>query len=208
VARLAAVNERNRIARDLHDLLGHSLTTITVKSGLARRLVADEPERAEHEMAEVEDLSRRALTDVRAAVANYRDVTLVGELATGRELLRAAGVVAQLPGATDVVVPEYQELFAWVLREGLTNVVRHSRASVCTVTIGPNTIEIVDDGRTSPSTDGSGLTGLRERVESMGGTITAGPTLPVGWRLRATMPATDSEASSRPTERQDHPVST
>ncbi len=105
LARLAAENERFRIARDLHDLLGHSLTTITVKAGLARRLGEADPARSQQEIAEVEDLARRSLADVRAAVANYRDVTLAGELATGRELLRAAGIDADLPRAVDVVDP-------------------------------------------------------------------------------------------------------
>jgi two-component system, NarL family, sensor histidine kinase DesK len=133
LAILAAENERFRIARDLHDLLGHSLTTITVKSGLAYRLGQANHARAVQEMAEVEDLARRTLADVRAAVANYREVTLAGELAAGRELLRAAGVAAELPRAADVVGPAHQELFGWVVREGLTNVVRHAHASSCAV---------------------------------------------------------------------------
>ena len=148
VARLAAENERSRIARDLHDLLGHSLTTITVKAGLARRLAErGENERAAAEIVGVEELSRRSLADVRAAVAGYREVTLIGELAGAREVLRAAGVAAELPGAVEVVDPELNELFGWVVREGVTNVVRHARAGSCTITIGPNWIEIVDDGR-------------------------------------------------------------
>ena len=138
VARLAAENERNRIARDLHDLLGHSLTTITVKAGLARRLSRSDPERAAIEIAEVEVLSRQALADVRAAVTSYREVTLAGELATGRELLRAAGIEADLPRRRPTSSPPpYQELFGWVVREGLTNVVRHARATACTVALGP-----------------------------------------------------------------------
>ncbi len=92
VARLAAESERSRIARDLHDLLGHSLTTITVKAGLARRLAEVDPDRAAREIGEVEELARRSLADVRAAVAGYRDVTLAGELAAGREVLRAVGI--------------------------------------------------------------------------------------------------------------------
>ncbi len=112
VARLAAENERSRIARDLHDLLGHSLTTITVKAGLARRLAElGSPQRSAAEIAEVEELSRRSLADVRAAVAGHRDVTLAGELATAREVLRAAGVIAQLPGSVDVVHPALSELW-------------------------------------------------------------------------------------------------
>ncbi|MEO8887783.1 MAG: histidine kinase dimerization/phosphoacceptor domain-containing protein, partial [Jatrophihabitantaceae bacterium] len=112
VARLAAENERSRIARDLHDLLGHSLTTITVKAGLARRLAErGEADRAFTEIGEVEQLSRRTLGDVRAAVAGHREVTLAGELATAREVLRAAGIIAELPGSVDVMAPELSELF-------------------------------------------------------------------------------------------------
>ncbi len=196
VARLAAENERTRIARDLHDLLGHSLTTITVKAGLARRLANTNPEQAAVEIAEVEALSRRALTDVRAAVANYRDVSLAAELATGAELLRAAGVQADLPRATDAVAPGHQELFGWVLREGLTNVVRHAHATACTVTISPTSVEIIDDGVGGTPAAGGGLRGLRERVAAAGGTVHAGPNAAGGgngakaggWRLAVEIP--------------------
>ena len=187
VARLAAENERSRIARDLHDLLGHSLTTITVKAGLARRLATRDPERAAEEIAEVEELSRRSLADVRAAVSGYRDVTLAGELASAREVLSAAGVTAELPGAVDVVDPRLAELFGWVVREGITNVVRHARAQRCTVSLGRNWVEIVDDGRGGTAGAGNGLTGLRERVEAVGGTVQAGG-CPKGWRLRVDVP--------------------
>jgi two-component system sensor histidine kinase DesK len=146
VERLASEAERTRIARDLHDLLGHSLTAITVKSTLARRLVPVDGARAGEEMAAVETLARQALTDVRAAVSGYREVTLAGELARGRELLRACGVAADLPTATDVVDPTRQELFGWVVREGLTNVARHARATRCAVTVSASTVSIVDDG--------------------------------------------------------------
>jgi two-component system sensor histidine kinase DesK len=198
VARLAAENERNRIARDLHDLLGHSLTTITVKAGLAHRLVATDPTRAAGEMAEVEELARRSLGDVRAAVTGYREVTLTGELATGSELLRAAGIAAQLPRATDVVAPEHHELFGWVVREGLTNVVRHSRATSCAITLGPSSIEIVDDGRGGSAAAANGLNGLRERVEAAGGTMTAGPRFPAGWRVRVTVPVGQDDHAAVP----------
>jgi two-component system sensor histidine kinase DesK len=187
VARLAAENERTRIARDLHDLLGHSLTTITVKAGLARRLAEREShERAAAEIAEVEALSRRTLTDVRAAVAGHRDVTLAGELATAREVLRAAGIMAELPGSVDVVDSSLSELFGWVLREAITNVVRHAHAARCAVSLGPTWIEIVDDGRGSSAGAGNGLTGLRERVRAHSAhsaTVQAGPASP-GWRVR------------------------
>lgn len=186
VARLAAENERTRIARDLHDLLGHSLTTITVKAGLARRLSEVDPSRAAREIAEVERLSRRTLGEVRAAVAGYRDVTLAGELASAREVLRAAGIEARLPGAIDAVDADAVEPFGWVVREAVTNVVRHSRAASCTITVGPRWIEISDDGAgaTSTARAGTGLVGLRERLEHVGGTLTASRTAH-GWCVRA-----------------------
>ncbi|HEY8300688.1 MAG TPA: sensor histidine kinase [Jatrophihabitans sp.] len=186
VARLAAENERTRIARDLHDLLGHSLTTITVKAGLARRLSAIDPDRAAGEIAAVEQLARRTLGEVRAAVAGYRDLTLTGELASAHEVLRASGIEARLPGAVDAVDPDAVEPFGWVVREAVTNVVRHSRATSCTVTVGPRWIEITDDGRGSGATGrpGSGLAGLRERLAHFGGTLHASGSAR-GWTLRA-----------------------
>jgi two-component system sensor histidine kinase DesK len=189
LARLAAENERIRIARDLHDLLGHSLTTITVKAGLARRLGSADPARAVDQIAEVEELSRRALAEVRAAVSGYREVTLAGELARGRELLRAARITADLPTTADVVTPAHHELFGWAVREGLTNVIRHSRASSCVVRLSPSSVEITDDGTGSAAPPGNGLRGLRERVAAAGGTLHAGPLQPKGWRLQVWMPS-------------------
>jgi two-component system, NarL family, sensor histidine kinase DesK len=187
LARLAAENERSRIARDLHDLLGHSLTTITVKAELARHLGSRDIAAALREIAEVEALSRRALADVRAAVTSYREVTLAGELASGRELLRAAGIAADFPATAEVANAEAQELFGWVLREGLTNVARHSHARTCTVRISDHAVEITDDGIGTAPGCGSGLSGLRERVEAVGGTLEAGPVPPRGWRLLAAL---------------------
>lgn len=192
VARLAAENERIRIARDLHDILGHSLTTITVKAGLARRLGATDPARAVEQITEVEELSRQALADVRAAVSTYRDVTLVGELARGRELLRASGVAADLPTATDVTDAARSELLGWAVREGLTNVVRHAHASTCTVRLTPYGIEITDDGTGASASAGNGLQGLRERVTAAGGSMDAGPLEPSGWRLQVSLAAEGS----------------
>jgi two-component system sensor histidine kinase DesK len=187
VARLASESERSRIARDLHDLLGHSLTAITLKSGLARRLAATGSEQAVTEIAEVEQLSRQALGEVRAAITGYRDVTLASELARGRELLRAAGVTADQPTAVDQV-HAHQELFGWVVREGLTNVARHARATQCTVTLTATSVEVRDNGVGSAGqTNGNGLNGLRERVAAAGGRIEAGPVTPHGWRLAVTV---------------------
>jgi two-component system sensor histidine kinase DesK len=190
LARLSAENERNRIARDLHDLLGRSLTTITVKAGLARQIGELDPARALQEIAEVETLARRSLSDVRAAVTNYREVTLAGELATGRELLRAAGITAELPYAVEITDATQQELFGWAVREGLTNVVRHAHASACAVRLSPTSVEILDDGIGASAPSGNGLDGLRERVAAAGGIIDAGPQQPRGWRLRISLPPT------------------
>lgn len=193
VADLASQAERDRIARDLHDLLGHSLTVITVKSGLARRLAAQGSPRAIDEITEVEQLSRQALRDVRAAVTGYREVTLAGELARGRELLRAAGIEAELPSATDAPAGDRSELFGWAVREGLTNVVRHARATRCTVELTPASVEIRDDGVGGTGTAGNGLTGLRERAAVAGGTVRAGPGPEGGWVLRVSVPASPGD---------------
>ncbi len=184
LARLATENERTRIARDLHDLLGHSLTTISIKAELARRLAPHDTEGAVREISEVAALTRRALGDVRAAVSNYRGVNLAGELALARELLHAAGIRAELPPSVDDVDDATQSLFGWVLREGITNVVRHSHAESCMVRISATSVEILDDGIGTPSRCGNGLAGLAERVALVGGTIEAGPAAPRGWRLK------------------------
>ena len=133
MAELAVQEERNRFARDLHDILGHSLTVITVKAELAGRLIAANPERAAAEVADVESLARAALADVRAAVAGYRELSLAGELVSARAALQAAEIKADLPTTIDEVPEENRELFAWVVREGVTNVVRHSGAKRCTI---------------------------------------------------------------------------
>ena len=117
-------------------------------------------------------------------MSGYRDISLASELAQGRELLRASGVTLDLPTATDVVDVAHQELFGWVLREGLTNVARHAHATRCSVTLSASEIEIRDNGIGTPNADGNGLAGLRERAAAAGGTVEAGPLRPRGWRLR------------------------
>ncbi|MDH2416085.1 histidine kinase [Nocardioides sp. CER19] len=171
-ARLAVDSERNRFARDLHDILGHSLTVITVKAELAQRLLDADPDRARAELADLERLSRDALADVRRAVSGYRELTLPGELARAREALRAAEIEARLPQSTDDVPTDLRELFAWTVREGVTNVIRHSGARSCEIVLTPSSAEIRDDGRgPGSSVDGSGLTGLRERSAAVGATV-------------------------------------
>ena len=135
--RLAVSEERNRLARDLHDILGHSLTVITVKAELAKKLMDLDPARARAEIDDLERLSRDALADVRRAVEGYRELSLPGELARAKMALEAAEIHAELPNSTDDVPTEKRELFAWTIREGVTNVIRHSQATRCTVTLNP-----------------------------------------------------------------------
>jgi two-component system sensor histidine kinase DesK len=189
ITRLAVAEERSRFARDLHDILGHSLTVVAVKAELAGRLVRIDPAKAEREIADVERLSREALADVRTAFSGYREVTLMGELANARSALAAADIKAELPTALDNVPADRRELFGWVLREGVTNVVRHSGASTCRVAVTGDEIRITDDGRGpvngSPvGRPGVGLVGLRERVEAQGGTLTVGRSIDGGFELR------------------------
>jgi two-component system sensor histidine kinase DesK len=183
VGRLAVSAERERLARDMHDILGHSLTVITVKAELAGRLMEIDPTRASAEVADLERLSREALADVRATLGGYREVTLARELASARSALTAAGIAADLPGALDDVPGERRELFGWAVREGVTNVVRHSGASRCIVRVGRDHVEVVDDGRgvldcppdgVPDPTPGHGLSGLRERARAAGATLTVG----------------------------------
>jgi two-component system, NarL family, sensor histidine kinase DesK len=183
VAQLAVSAERERMARDMHDILGHSLTVITVKAELAGRLIDVDPVRAGAEIADLERLSREALADVRATIGGYREVTLARELANARSALTAAGITADLAGAVDEVPGERRELFGWAVREGVTNVVRHSGASRCEVHVSRDHVEVVDDGRglePCPSDDaadptpGHGLAGLRERAQAAGATMSVG----------------------------------
>ena len=183
-AELAVENERTRFARDLHDILGHSLTVITIKAELARRLIDVDPERTRTELADLERLSRDALADVRRAVEGYRDLTLPGELARARTALGAAQIEATLPNSTEDVPSELRELFAWTVREGVTNVIRHSGARHCEVVLGPHRAEVRDDGAgpDAASPRGSGLTGLQERAAALGARLVT-TRLDPGWSL-------------------------
>ncbi|MGY0236092.1 sensor histidine kinase [Longispora urticae] len=199
LAAMAVSEERARVARDLHDVLGHSLTTITVKAGLARRILESDPtgvDRAVAEIADLERLSRQALTEVRATVSGYRKASLAAELAGANVALAAADIVADLPQAVDDVPPELQESFAYVVREGVTNVLRHSGATRCEIRLGATWLEVRDHGPAEAATDGTarpaalpgnGLTGLRERLAAVGGTLDAGPVPGGGFMIRASV---------------------
>lgn len=174
VGALAATQERERLARDVHDVVGHSLTVVSVKAELAARLVHDDPDRAAAELADIQRLTRSALADVRGMVSGERSVTLAGELAAARFAYDAAGVEARLPGAVDDVAPDRQELFAWVLREATTNVLRHAAATRVVVTLDGHQIAVDDDGRgtdAATTLGGNGLRGLAERARTAGATL-------------------------------------
>ncbi|MDX3245349.1 sensor histidine kinase [Streptomyces sp. ME18-1-4] len=199
VAQLAANEERLRLARDLHDLLGHSLSLITLKSELAGRMLPDHPDKAAQQVADIEQVSRQALVDVREAVTGYRRPRLAAELAGAQVALTAAGITAAIPAEPDLDgVPEDTEsALAWALREAITNVVRHSGAARCTVDLvrrqtldGPVVeLSVEDDGPGgSGKGPGNGLTGLTERLEKAGGTLEAGR-VKHGFRLTARVPA-------------------
>ncbi|MFC5750488.1 sensor histidine kinase [Actinomadura rugatobispora] len=192
-ARLAVTEERLRFSRDLHDLLGHSLSLIAVKSELAMRMAEADPARARDEMADVRHAAREALREVRAAVRGYRAVELDAELAGVRAVLEAAGVRCEIGDPPADLPPEVRSVLAWVIREGATNVIKHSEAGRCAVTIAPYgdsvVLEMSNDGaRPSRRAPGSGLAGLAERVEVLGGTLTAGHRDRDGFLLRAVVP--------------------
>jgi two-component system sensor histidine kinase DesK len=189
---LAVENERSRIAADLHDILGHSLTVVTVKAELAQRLLDVDVERARAELRDLEALARDALSDVRATAMGVRGISLPGEIAAARAALAAANVAADLPGAADDVPSRVRELFAWTIREAVTNVVRHSRARHVQVRLSPVCVEIVDDGADppGPAGDGQGLAGLRRRAEELGATLTVGRREDrPGFRVRVEVPS-------------------
>ncbi|PYI66012.1 sensor histidine kinase [Arthrobacter livingstonensis] len=161
LAELAVREERSRVARDMHDILGHSLTVIAVKAELAGRLLPIAPEKAATEISDLEDLARGALEDVRATVGGYRGVNILSELVNARTALTAADIDADLPGAADGVPAKHRELFGWALREGVTNVIRHGDANRCRVTLSARLLQIDDDG-VGPSAPPAGLGEARD----------------------------------------------
>jgi two-component system, NarL family, sensor histidine kinase DesK len=207
VAHLAANEERLRLARDLHDLLGHSLSLITLKSELAGRMLPEKPEDAAKQVADIEQVSRQALVDVREAVSGYRRPTLGVELAGARTTLRTAGVEAAIAPALDRPVQESfpglgaeeEGALAWALREAITNVVRHSGARRCELVLDEVweadetrylRLEVADDGR-GPGRGhhaGNGLGGLEERLVLSGGRLRTGPSQQGGFSVQAYVP--------------------
>ncbi|WP_273845261.1 sensor histidine kinase [Rubrobacter calidifluminis] len=198
IARLAVAEERLRFARDLHDLLGHSLSLIAVKSEVARKVADRDPRRATAEMREVEEISRRALGEVREAVSGYRRPVLEAEIANATQMLEAAGVSCEIERPGQTLPAEVQEIFCWVIRESVTNVIRHSGARRCWIRAGAEGrtcfLEVRDDGRgvTGGHPSGCGLSGLSERVRAGGGNLFAGPLPARGFRVRAELPWRDS----------------
>jgi two-component system sensor histidine kinase DesK len=193
IADLAVQNERARIAADLHDILGHSLTVVAVKAELAQRLLDVDVERARRELADLEGLARDALSDVRSTAMGMRGISLPGEIAAAREALAAANVQASLPGAADEVPSRNRELFAWTIREAVTNIVRHSKARHVSVVLAAQSVEIVDDGvgiSSQNGNNGQGLAGLRRRAEALGGKLTVGGRADQpGFRVRVEVPS-------------------
>lgn len=176
---LEIAGERDRVARDVHDVLGHSLTVVTVKAELAERLVDTDPERAKREMAELRSITRQSLAEIRATVAGLRVVRLTDELESARTTLAGAGIDLTVRGDPAEVDPRHRIVLAWALREAVTNVVRHSGATRVEVDLGPDRLTVRDDGRgLSGAREGNGLSGLRERVEPSGGVVTVAPADP------------------------------
>ncbi len=197
ISHLAQVAERERIARDLHDLLGHTLSVIVLKSELASRLAEREPARAIAEIREVERISREALAQVRAAVKGYRSVGLNSELEKVQRTLETAGIRVESSLERAPLTAEQESVLALALREAATNVIRHAHANSCRIALrnecGRCVLEIADDGRGGASADGGGLTGMRERIEGLGGSFELESRK--GTLVRLTLPLPAVEAS-------------
>jgi two-component system, NarL family, sensor histidine kinase DesK len=201
IARLAVADERLRIARDMHDLLGHSLSLIALKSELAGRLLPDYPGRAASEIHDIEEVARTSLQEVREAVAGYRTKSLTNEIESAGQILDAAGITLRQSIDLPDLAPPIDQTLGWFVREGVTNVIRHSGAKQVRISLlehrGTIIAEIEDDGRAgndngnepdpASATSGSGLKGLRERIGTLGGSLTTGSLPGGGFRLHATI---------------------
>ena len=184
---LDILSERERIARDVHDVLGHSLTIVNLKAELASKLVETNTPAAQEQMRQVAQLSRQALAEVHSTVTRLRVPDLEGEILASSRALETAGIQANLPDATTAanIAGMNSALFSWALRETVTNIVRHSRATYATVRLNPTGLEVIDNGiGIGDAPCKSGLTGLRTRIEDAGGTLTLG-NAPEHWLQQA-----------------------
>ncbi len=190
VEHLAKVAERERIARDMHDVLGHTLSVIVLKAQLAERLIIRDPEKATEEIKSLESIARKALGEVREAIRGYRSEGLASELERAQRTLDAAGVRLECNSAPPQLSAARETVLSLVLREAVTNIVRHARASRCKVVFSTaedsHQLLVEDDGCGGIVGEGSGLRGMRERIEAMGGTLTIDSTN--GTRLTVSLP--------------------
>lgn len=167
----ALVAERERVARDVHDVLGHSLTALSVKAELAARLIDADPDRARLELESIQETARQALAEVRATVGGLRAGNLEAELAALPRVLADAGIATTVEGTVADTDPRHRTLLAWVLRESVTNVVRHAHASHVVIRLDQSGLTVADDGTGLGHAEGNGLRGMRERVSAAGGTL-------------------------------------
>ena len=199
IEHMATVAERERIARDLHDVLGHTLSLVILKSELASKLAERDPERSREEIRDVERIAREALAEVRAAVSGYRSSGLEAEVQRARNTLTSAGIHFEGYIAKQKVPAAQEAVLCLALREAITNIVRHSGAHKCTVTITSNdsecTLSVADDGRGGNAPFGSGLSGMRERVDLLGGKLTR--TGNAGTTLTVTLPLSTNALQER-----------
>ncbi|MFG3035739.1 sensor histidine kinase [Streptomyces sp. NPDC048330] len=200
LARTAVEKERLRFSRDLHDLLGHTLSVIVVKSEVVRRLAPRDLDAALDQVRDIESVGRQALTEIREAVTGYREGSLATELDRARDALTSAGIEPVVHRSGPLLAPQTEALLGWVVRESATNAVRHSGASRCVIALdgGPDRVRltVTDDGRgpaAGPGEPGSGLRGLRERVAAAGGTLDSGPAPRGGFQVTAELPAETSD---------------
>lgn len=198
IERLAKVAERERIARDLHDLLGHTLSLIVLKSELAGKLLEHDPARAQREIRELEEVSRNALSEVRQAVRGYRADNLASEMVRAKAALETAGVTVECQIDPITLAASGENVMALALREAVTNVVRHANATRCTIRVrvsdGQCAMEVIDNGRGGSAEEGSGLRGMRERAEALGGTVTR--RVSDGCSVAVSLPLRDGEHCS------------
>ncbi|WP_433608832.1 sensor histidine kinase [Dactylosporangium sp. CA-139114] len=196
LAEAAVAEERLRFSRDLHDLLGHTLSVIVVKAEVVRRIAERDPAAAAAQAADIEQVGRRALVEIREAVTGYRETGLTAELARAKGALTAAGIAAEVLRTADPLPDAADRLLAWVAREAVTNVIRHSGAGRCdisvTMTDGAAVLRVSDDGDFAPHAPapepGNGLRGLGERLRGAGGALETAPRPEGGFMLTARLP--------------------